>query len=185
MWLTGHLATSYLLARALHRTLEPSRHVAILVLAALLGGLMPDLIDKPLLVLKVTPYGRSVGHALTTSALVLCVAAWPLAAGRLKGSRKMLYRSVFLTFAASWWAHLFVDLVDDTLASYLYSGQLFSAWMGWPYLTPDDVDIKGWRWLEVACRGCLTPLEWGAVAVATCVVAVGAWRRSVGRRSAS
>lgn len=182
MWLTGHLATSYLLAKSLHRTFEPGRHVAILMLAALLGGMMPDLIDKPLLLLKITPYGRSVGHALTTSLLVLGVAAWPLAAGLFAGSRKLLYRSVFLTFAVSWWAHLFIDLFDDTVASFLYSGQLFTAWMGWPYLTPDDFDIKGWRWLEVRCRGCVTPLEWGAVAAAACVFAIGQWRRSGARR---
>lgn len=184
MWLTGHLATSYLLAKSLHRSLEPGRHVAVLVIAALVGGSMPDLIDKPLLLARITPYGRSVGHALTTSLLVLSVTAWPLAAGRLKGSRKMLYRGVFLAFAASWWAHLFIDLIDDTVASFLYTGQLFTAWMGWPYLTPDDMDIKGWRWLEVRCRGCVTPLEWVAVAVALGVAAIGWRRRVVARRQA-
>ena len=65
----GHLAAAYLLARLGAPRVDRLRLERLGVLA--LGALLPDLIDKPLMWIGATPYGRTVGHSLLLWCLAL------------------------------------------------------------------------------------------------------------------
>ena len=58
MFIPGHLAVAHVVARR-----RGADRVARIGLVAL-GALLPDLVDKPLMLAGVTPYGRTVGHSL-------------------------------------------------------------------------------------------------------------------------
>jgi hypothetical protein len=159
MWVTGHVAAGWL--AAMRRPLASRARVGWCVV----GALWPDLLDKSLMLLGWTPYGRGVGHALAVWAVWACV-AWLL---RVRGVRWLWW------FVVGWLSHLGVDLVDDALGGVLFTGYVFTAWMGWPWWTPDEGQVRATiRWS--ARRGVITPLEWATLCAAVWV----AWRR--GRR---
>ncbi len=174
MWVAGHLATSYLLGHTTSRLSHTP--LSLNVLACLAGGLLPDLIDKPLLLLQYTPYGRSVGHSMLSTLLVCVVAAATVLVASRRGHTHT--SNTILALATGWFAHLGIDFVDDTVGSFLFTGQLFTAWMGWPYLTPDDWDIKG-PLLGIRCHGCITPLEWCSLAAALSIFTIRTYRRII------
>lgn len=96
----------------------------------MLGALLPDLIDKSLMLIGVTPYGRTVGHSLVFWLFTSWL--WMLAVGRRLPRARWL--GLVLLGGIS---HLVVDLVDDVVEGFEYSGYPFSAWFGWPWTNPD------------------------------------------------
>lgn len=146
----GHLAAAYLLARRG----APLRLERLGVIA--LGALLPDLIDKPLMLAGATPYGRTVGHSL----LLWCaaLALWLLVQRRSIGTSALLLLGGF--------SHLCVDLVDDLVEGLERTGYVFSAWMGWPVTNPDMAYVQVPHLLE-PMRHAVTTLE--AATVAACL----------------
>ena len=121
----GHLAVGYLVARADRASLRP----------VWVGMFLPDLIDKPLLLVGYTPYGRSIGHSL----FFWCVMAvlWMVAyAWRFTRAR------TFAALLVGGLSHLAVDLADDAVMGLERSGYAFSAWMGWPWTNPDMWSVR-------------------------------------------
>lgn len=122
----GHLAAAYLVAGGTPRVRARLLPVAV-------GALLPDLIDKPLLWLDFTPYGRTIGHSLLLwgSALLL----WLIVQRPMAKSSS----SAVLVGAAS---HLAVDLLDDVVEGFERTGYAFSAWFGWPVTNPDMASVE-------------------------------------------
>jgi hypothetical protein len=119
----GHLAVGYFVGRA--------RGGAMV--AALVGAILPDLIDKPAQLFGLTPYGRSVGHSLIVWSLLWIVSA-----------PRSTLRSVAIlrTAIASASVHLATDLVDDVAEGFERSGFAFSGWFGWPVTDPDMWNLR-------------------------------------------
>ncbi|MFU8803935.1 MAG: metal-dependent hydrolase, partial [Bradymonadaceae bacterium] len=145
MLIPGHLSIGYLLVAGRANALGRRPHLYTELLPALIGTLTPDLLDKPMMYLGLTPYGRTVGHSLVL--LVLATLVWALAS----------QRKWIATTALGWWtvgiaSHHVADFVNDII----YSGNVITAWFMWPYRTPDD-----WRWkIEMVlfpCHSCYTP----------------------------
>lgn len=154
MNLTGHLAVAYLLARR-----RPVRRLHRLGPLAV-GALLPDAIDKPVMLVGLSPYGRTVGHSLTFWSF-----AWVFATiavvGQLRGA------TPFGLIVAGGWSHLVTDLVDDLVEGVQYTGYAFSAWAGWPFTTPDMWSMEIPHFLSSRPHA-TTVLEWSTVVV--CVV---------------
>lgn len=123
----GHLAVAYLIARK-----EPPARLRRL-LPTSLGVLLPDLIDKPAMLIGLTPYGRTVGHS---AVLWLALSLVSLALSRTRFARA----SGLLVVGGI--SHLIADLVDDLVEGIFYGGGVFSAWAGWPVTNPDMVGIS-------------------------------------------
>lgn len=155
MNLPGHLAAAYLaLARARPGDARAARRSIARLSAIALGALLPDLIDKPLMWMGTTPYGRTVGHSL----LLWCagLALWLVSRRRsLMGPSSLLLLGGF--------SHLAVDLVDDVAEGFERTGYVFSAWMGWPVTNPDMAYVQVPHLLE-PMRHAVTPLETATVA---------------------
>ena len=137
MNLPGHLAVSGLLAR------RPRARAA----AVLAGTLAPDLLDKGGKLLGLSVYGRTVGHSVLLWAAFAALVAL--------GRRRVELASAFLLGGA---AHLLADVVDDLSEGLLFSGYVFSAWMGWPFTNPDMANVQ----LEPVfgpLPGATTPIE--------------------------
>lgn len=121
----GHFAVGYLVSRRDRAALLP----------VWLGTFLPDLIDKPLMLVGYTPYGRTIGHSLffwgATAVLGMLARAWRLARAR-----------TVLAVLVGGLAHLVVDLLDDAAMGLERSGYAFSAWMGWPRTNPDMWSVR-------------------------------------------
>lgn len=145
----GHLAAAYFLARR-------GAPLRLRVLAPVsLGALLPDLIDKPMMWIGSTPYGRTVGHSL----LLWGVAGVALAL--LLGVRARRVTAGYVLLGG--FSHLVVDLLDDVAEGLERSGYAFSAWMGWPVTNPDMAYVRVPHWLE-PMRHAVTALELATVA---------------------
>ena len=158
MNLPGHLAVAYVVGRGRLRRLA----------AVTVGSLVPDVIDKPLMLAGVTPYGRTVGHSLVFWGYAVVI--W-MAAVTLRLRRAELLGGV----VAGGLAHLAADLVDDVVEGFQSTGYAFSAWAGWPVTNPD---MASWRVDPILAlrRGpeVTTVLE---IATVLAVVALAARRR--------
>lgn len=126
----GHLAVGYLVARGSLPRLGSS------VAPALLGALLPDLMDKPALWMGFTPYGRTVGHSAIVWALFSL--AWVVAFRR----RASVSASIAGFVVLGGLSHLAIDLVDDVIEGLERSGYVFSAWFGWPFTNPDMWNVR-------------------------------------------
>ncbi len=127
MTVFGHVAFAYVASR--YQT--PSRHVAAL---AILGALLPDMIDKPLRLLGLYPWSRTVGHSVVTWVLVLgFVLLVDVLLRRLPGSRWVLFGAM---------THLIADLTNDVAAGFQFAGYALTSWGLWPMASPDDWDWK-------------------------------------------
>ena len=210
MYLPGHLAAGVLAAAALTlrsgpagkgmgpagqgpagqgpngQGLDRSALLLTIFLPAALGGITPDLIDKSILALGGSVYGRTIGHSLLFLAGV--TAGWALArrVGLLSYGRAGFWRAGFgwaaFGRAVGFWAlgvasHLAADLADDALRGLLRGGIVWSSWFAWPVATPYRHVLRnrepwgGWPWPW-------TPLEAIVVAAA---LAFLAWRFEVWR----
>lgn len=144
----GHLAVAYLLAR---------RGVAaggVRQLAPVwMGALLPDLMDKNLQWLGVTPHGRTVGHSVIVWGAV--GAAWLVLARRPRVPGLVLLGG---------FSHLVTDLLDDVWEGLERSGYVFSGWFAWPLTHPDMWNVRCPHWLEPMPHA-VTTLELATVAI--------------------
>lgn len=145
----GHLSAAAMLARGrLGRT--PALAGLWCYGSCALGALLPDLVDKPMLWLGMTPYGRGVGHALLSWAWMGVIAAlWP--------ARSAL-KPLLALFVWAGFSHLAFDAWDDLNASLLFHDVAFSGWAGWPWFNPDQLKLKTGA-PPYPCRSCWTPAE--------------------------
>lgn len=158
MYLPGHLAVAYLAGRGWGGAGgAPSSWLPVMV-----GALAPDGIDKTIQLLELSPYGRTVGHAVWVWAWL--AALFLLArAGRAAGAA---WLGALVVGGAS---HLAADLVDDVVDGFQTSGFVFSTWGGWPHTTPDTWDVRGVPHLFARSTEMVTGLE------VVAVLAVSAW----------
>lgn len=165
----GHLAVALLSAHYLLPAPRSGVSARALAIVTMIGALTPDLIDKPLMWSGLTPFGRSVGHALLCWAwLGLIALLWPRRRGAM--------RALLLAWVLGGLSHLLADLADDLIAALLYTPIAWSAWPLWPWFTPDELQWRAGLALW-PCRNCWTPLE--------LLIILGAlWRQRVswGRR---
>ncbi len=123
----------------------------------LLGALLPDIIDKPLMYLDVTPYGRSIGHAPVVWVLMWLV--WLLwVRVRMRSGFHIGAIGVLVGVTS----HLLADLSNDVINGWLFTGFVFEGWVGWPWVIPEAwyVRVNAWR---SDLKGVWTPLEVGVV----------------------
>jgi hypothetical protein len=113
MFLLAHLAAAYLAARVWN-LVAPRRQVSTLL--AMFGGVLPDLIDKPLALLPGWDAGRSVAHTVLFTLALFALTR--------------LHRG-FLPIAFGAATHILLDDPSTYLATF-----------AWPFLgptfTPDD-----------------------------------------------
>lgn len=126
---TGHLAFAYLATR--HRA--PRRDRARIAAVAMAGAMLPDVVDKTLLVVGAYPWGRTVGHSLVT--WVLLVGIGVLVTTTLRG---WMYGRWLALGAAT---HLLADFADDLFAGFAYTSYALTSWFLWPLRNPDQ-----WEW---------------------------------------
>ena len=180
MYIPGHMATAALVAAGVRRVTSRELRVRWVILPAVLGGLSPDLVDKPLQLLGLMRGGRTIGHSLFVLGALACV--WGL--WRSFGPRREKApdaRTAFGFWVFGIFTHHLADLADDALRSVLGGGRLFSSWFLWPVRRQYDWSIRlpepllpeGWGVWPWA----LTPLEIAVVLLA--FVLGGMW---LGRR---
>ena len=142
---------------------------------SLLGALTPDLLDKSYYILKISPYGRTIGHS---------VAVWGLIGLALWWSRRGRARSVVYVW---WWcgacAHLLTDACNDLVMGVLHTSYVWSGWWGWPLSTPDHFEVRAAQTLLGPCRDCTSLLEWAVIAAALISAAVWAMKGPFARRA--
>jgi len=126
----GHLAMAYLTIRQR----VPVARRAQVALLAMFGALLPDVIDKSLVVLGVYPWGRTMGHSLIT---------WTLVASFL-----VLIATLVRPLPRSTWvvagviSHFLADLTDDAFAGFLHTSYVLTSWFAWPLFNPDQFEIR-------------------------------------------
>lgn len=153
MYPPGHVATAWLAADA-------ARLGARGAGLAIFGALLPDLIDKPLLLLGLVPGTRSLGHSIAVWAVVVLLCRWarglwPLALGGV--------------------SHLVADFLDDVFAGVFSSGTLMTGWWLWP-VAASNLQL-GWSTPPLPCAACWHGLEGVLVVLA---VSAGVRRLSGG-----
>jgi hypothetical protein len=131
--------------------------VPTVFLPAALGGITPDLIDKSILVLGGSVYGRTVGHSLVFFGGTL--ALWAV----MRRSRVPWLGGVLGFWALGLATHLLADLGDDALRGVASGGHVVASWFAWPFATPYAWVVRNshplgvWPWsitpLEVAVLG--------------------------------
>ena len=155
----GHAAFAYLaFAPRLRRAASRAPFYAIG------GALLPDVVDKSLMIAGAFPWGRTVGHsAAAWGAILAVVYLWHLAA-------QPIPRVVWVTWGAI--SHLVADLIDDFSAGFESLAYAFSAWFGFPWTNPD---MYPW----IVQPGFATPRDVSAFEVACiglCIIYI-VWRR--------
>ena len=135
MFFTGHLATVYLLGHRIKATrgLSPGGMRALMWPCAF-GVLLPDLIDKPLLLAGWTPQGRTLGHSLGLWFLACALCA-------LWQQRRWPGRWALSWVSIGWGLHLGGDLVEAGVVGLLWGTPMVTSWWMWPWA---DADL--WMW---------------------------------------
>ena len=130
----------------------------------LFGALLPDIIDKSLKFVGVYPWGRTVGHSVFVWAAFHLVLTYLLfEASRSRETKTRPLWLPHLTFVSiGWISHFLADIADDFVQGLSCTGQVASAWMGWPLTNPDMHAVM------VGPRGpdCFTGLEMAVVLMA-------------------
>lgn len=124
--------------------------------ALLAGCLLPDLIDKPLRLAGVLPWGRTVGHsavlwcAMSALALAGAVIHWwrrraerpeHILSGRsqVPGATLVAWVGFAAGLSVGGCLHLVGDLLADIESALRGSSVAVSWWFGWPWMNADDV----------------------------------------------
>lgn len=111
---------------------------------AVVGSLLPDVVDKTLRLAGVFPWGRTVGHSAWVMTLAVLLAV-------------LAKRDVWLWLVVGWVSHLFADLTDDVVCGIQSTGYVFATWYTWPYFNPD---LNAVRVVPMHPRGpCLSVYE--------------------------
>ncbi len=172
MYLTGHVASSLLVAAGVARVRGMRTRLRTVLLPAVLGGVTPDLLDKAILALGASRYGRTVGHSLLF--LVMGLVVWAVLCDR--SSRRASRPAGFWVLGVA--THLLVDLADDAVRGLIAGGQAVYSFFLWPLASPYDWMLRNpnpmgvWPWT-------VTPLE---VAVLAGLVVWLVWLAVRGRR---
>jgi hypothetical protein len=129
VWPWDHAAVAYLLVSALYRLgwdRVPSRRAGIV---AVVTGVLPDLIDKPLSWgLGVLPTGRSLGHSLLVAVPSLALL---VALGIAFG-----YRRGTVAFGVAYLSHL----AGDVAYPFFVDGDLRAGFLLWPLIPAPSSD---------------------------------------------
>ena len=170
MQVMGHVAAGALAAAGVTRWQGTRARIGTVILPAALGGITPDLVDKAILALELSRYGRTVGHSLVFFTAILVL--W----GLLRRSGAPLLGGLAGFWALGIATHLLGDLGDDALRGLIHGGQTFYAYFAWPFATPYAWVVRNshplgvWPWS-------ITPLE------VVVVGGTGLWLALVGRRA--
>ncbi len=138
MLLPGHIAVGFLYGAGVRPGEGELHRLRGAVPYCVLGGVLPDLIDKPIHWAHLSPYGRTVGHSVVTL-LVLGLVYLML---RQRFPRLGVALVLILAGMAT---HLLADLVADLEGGLRFTGYVFSAWYGWPFTNPDQCDVHVFR----------------------------------------
>lgn len=130
MHIPGHLSAALLAALTWRARPLPRPWRRDVLLPALLGGVLPDLIDKPILWLGWSVHGRTVGHSVLTWSLVCLLAAWAQ-------ERRAAGRWWLTWVAAGMGTHYLADLAEALLLGALHARHLATSWWLWPLMSPD------------------------------------------------
>lgn len=157
MQVLGHVAAGTLAAAGFAGIRARPVKVSTVLLPAALGGITPDLLDKAILALGWSVFGRTVGHSL----VFLAVAAgfWVL----LRASRARAAGAILGFWILGVGTHLAADVVDDVLRGVIHGGNTLSSFFAWPFADPyawvvrNSQPLGVWPWaispLEVAVLG--------------------------------
>lgn len=124
----GHIAVGSLI----DQTFTKRIHTRLVLLCV--GALLPDIIDKPLMLLKVYPWGRTLGHSVFVWSAFHLFAAYQHR--HANTSNKPL-----LWISFGWFSHFLADLTDDFVQGLTCTSYLFTGWMGWPITNPDMLAV--------------------------------------------
>jgi membrane-bound metal-dependent hydrolase YbcI (DUF457 family) len=114
-----HLATGYLIYSVIER-IRGCRLAGGPVIAALIGSLGPDLIDKPLTWVGVLGYGRSFSHSLFTTIAILIISF-------VLACRFDSFELSF-AFAVGYLSHILVDMFGEIFGGLPYVDTAFLFW---------------------------------------------------------
>ncbi len=142
----GHLAVAYFVSSSNDRVLWPTA----------LGAMVPDLLDKSVQWVGITPYGRTLGHSVFLWLVLVLV--WIAARARLRWLGWLVLGGI---------SHLIVDLVDDVVEGLQYTGYVFSGWFAWPLTNPDMWNVPTPH-LFPRVVNAFTALELATVAACIC-----------------
>lgn len=168
MYIPGHLAVGWLCARASTGERTPRLWFWRVLCPSLLGALTPDLLDKSYYILRISPYGRTIGHSIALW-LAVGIVLWGVGRARQGHPLQVVFR---------WWwvgacSHLLADACNDLVGGLSHSYYIWSGWWAWPLATPDHFEVRVWKTLFEPCRGCTSALEWAVLALA--LVSMSRW----------
>jgi hypothetical protein len=170
MQVMGHLGAGTLAAVGVAGLRRRPAKLSAVLLPAALGGITPDLIDKAILALEFSRYGRTVGHSLVFFGGILVL--WAV----IRRSRAPWLGGLVGFWVLGVATHLLGDLGDDAFRGLIQGGDTVSSFFAWPFATPYAWVVRNphplgvWPWS-------LTPLE-AAVLGGTVL-----WLALVGRRA--
>lgn len=171
MHIPGHIASAFLLA---HRHIRHDSWDAGALGCVIFGGVVPDLIDKPILWFGLSVYGRTIGHSVLFWFAVSLIALL-VQAKSTKNSRWSIYISWSSLGIGS---HLLADLMEQAWVGLLRTEFMITSWWLWPLLTPDDLS-----WPR---RSLSHPQPWfteRALEAIVCILAFMVLRRALVERS--
>ncbi len=122
----GHVALAHALATRRPWGIESLK---TRVFPLIFGALLPDIIDKTLMIAGVFPWGRTIGHSAYVLTLFALVA--------------LLIRRDWATWlVAGWVSHFVADFTDDIVVGIQATRYVFAAWYTWPYFNPDMFAVQ-------------------------------------------
>lgn len=124
-----HFAVGYLVYSVIERVRGRGLTVET-VIAALVGSVGPDLIDKPLTWVGVLGYGRSFAHSLFTTTAILAV-AFALA-------RRVNRSDLSFAFAVGYLSHILVDMYGEVVGGTPY---VDTAFLFWPFIVKQPIGV--------------------------------------------
>lgn len=167
MWPWGHAAVGYLSYVGIARARGWEAPDGRLVLAALVGSQLPDLVDKPLAwTFEILPSGRSLGHSLLAVALVVAIVWWLDDDDRWVGG----IRPIWVAFVVGWVSHIFADGLHAAAAG-RFSELSYAVWplLPLPSYSTDPSFLAHLQTLRVDASL--------IVELTLCVIALGLWYR--------
>jgi hypothetical protein len=172
MLVLGHLAVGTLAGAGAARLQRRPPKFTTVLLPAILGGITPDLLDKPLMALDISRDSRTVGHSLVFLAGITVV--WALFRAWRGPARSQVLGFGVLGVGA----HLLADLCDDAVRGLFEGGLTFHTFFAWPFARPYAWGIRNHHPLGMWPL-MVTPLEVAVVLGALLwlvLVARRAWR---------
>lgn len=171
MYISGHFAMGYLVAAGPALARRQPLDVSHVLIPALIGAAIPDIIDKPLRALDLVTYSRALGHSFFFFAALVLFWLW------LRERKQKMGRLVGWGLAGMI-THLIADVVNDAFRGLEARGFLFTAWLGWPITDARDMQVIFDLGRHIRIHPNFTSLEIGVFAM-TLAIAI-AHRQLVG-----